>query len=148
MIINLHHEDYDSGEGKIAQTNLIKELMNNEVAKGNYIIVAGDFNQTFSNIDISKYPVLEGKWEAGTINVEDFGSNFSFIYDDTYPTCRSLDQTLTDADDKTPEHFQYYMLDGCIVSDNVQVNNVETINTEFKCSDHNPVVMKFVLKSE
>ncbi len=148
VIINLHLEAYDSGEGKIAQTNMLKELMNNEVAKGNYIIVAGDFNQTFSNIDISKYPVLEGKWEAGTINVEDFGSNFSFIYDDTYPTCRSLDQTLTDADDKSPEHFQYYMLDGCIVSDNVQVNNVETINTEFKCSDHNPVVVKFTLKSE
>lgn len=148
VIINLHLEAYDSGEGKIAQTNMLKELMDNEVAKGNYIIVAGDFNQTFSNIDLSKYPVLEGKWEAGIINTEDFSSTFSFLYDDTYPTCRSLDRVLIDAEDKSPESFQYYMLDGCIVSDNIQVNHVETINTEFKCSDHNPVVVKFVLKSE
>ncbi|WP_035774156.1 endonuclease/exonuclease/phosphatase family protein [Butyrivibrio sp. VCB2006] len=148
VFVNLHLEAYDSGEGKIAQTNMLKELMNNEVSKGNYIIVAGDFNQTFSNVDLSKYPVLEGMWEAGIINIEEFGSSFSFLHDDTYPTCRSLDRSLTEVDNRNPENFQYYMIDGVIVSSNIQVNHVETVNTEFKCSDHNPMVVKFVLKSE
>lgn len=146
VLINLHLEAYDSGEGKIAQTNMLKELMQQEVQKGNYVIVAGDFNQTFSNVDMSKYPVLEGKWEAGTINVEDFGENFEFLTDSEYPTCRSLDSVLADAQLKDPEHFQYYMLDGYIVSDNVEVTSVTTINTEFKYADHNPVVLKFSLQ--
>ena len=147
VLINLHLEAYDSGEGKIAQTNMLKDIMNSEADKGNYVIVAGDFNQTFSNIDISKYPVHEGRWEAGTINVEDFGDRFTFCYDDTNPTCRSLDRAYADAD-KDPQNFQYYMLDGYIVSNNVSVNGVQTVDTGFKCSDHNPVTMKFVLKSE
>ena len=126
---------------------MLKDIMNSEADKGNYVIVAGDFNQTFSNIDISKYPVHEGRWEAGTINVEDFGDRFTFCYDDTNPTCRSLDKAYADAD-KDPQNFQYYMLDGYIVSNNVSVNEVQTVDTGFKCSDHNPVTMKFVLKSE
>lgn len=148
VIINLHLEAYDSGEGKIAQTNMLKQIMKSEADKGNYVIVAGDFNQTFSSIDSSKYPVLEGKWEAGTIDINDFDEEFSFVYDDTNPTCRSLDQILVSAENKDPQHFQYYMLDGCIVSNNVSVNGVQTVDTGFKCSDHNPVTMKFVLKSE
>lgn len=147
VLINLHLEAYDSGEGKIAQTNMLRDIMNSEADKGNYVIVAGDFNQTFSNTDISKYPVLENRWEAGVINTEDFGGRFAFLSDSTNPTCRSLDSVYENAD-KDPQKFQYYMLDGYIVSNNVSVNGVQTVDTGFKCSDHNPVTMKFVLKSE
>ena len=148
VLINLHLEAYDEGEGKIAQTNMLREIMLDEANKGNYVIVAGDFNQTFSNIDTSMYPRLEGMWESGIINVEDFGSSFKFYADNTVPTCRSLDKVLIDAADKDPQHFQYYMLDGYIVSSNVEVKEVNTLDLGFKNSDHNPVVMRFELKAE
>ncbi len=148
VLINLHLEAYDEGEGKIAQTNMLKEIMLNEVKKGNFVIVAGDFNQTFSNTDTSMYPCLEGLWEAGIINVEDFGSDFKFFADNTVPTCRSLDKVLIDAKDKDPQHFQYYMLDGYIVSSNIEVKEVKTLDFGFKNSDHNPVLMRFELKAD
>ena len=148
VLINLHLEAYDEGEGKIAQTNMLKEIMLNEINKGNYVIAAGDFNQTFSNTDVSMYPCLEGMWESGIIDTGDFGSELDFYSDNTVPTCRSLDRVLIDAADKDPQHFQYYMLDGYIVSSNVEVKEVKTLDLGFKNSDHNPVVMRFELKAE
>ncbi|MBQ7614213.1 MAG: endonuclease, partial [Butyrivibrio sp.] len=78
----------------------------------------------------------------------DFGSELDFYSDNTVPTCRSLDRVLIDAADKDPQHFQYYMLDGYIVSSNVEVKEVKTLDLGFKNSDHNPVVMRFELKAE
>lgn len=54
VIINLHLEAYDKGERKIAQTKLLKDYLEKECEKGNYVIAGGDFNQVFSNIE--KYP--------------------------------------------------------------------------------------------
>ena len=56
VMINLHLEAYDEGEGKIAQTIQLAKLMQQERAKGNYVIAGGDFNQSFSNVDTSAYP--------------------------------------------------------------------------------------------
>ncbi len=148
VLINLHLEAYDDGEGKIAQTNMLKEIMQEEADKGNYLIVAGDFNQTFSNVDASKYPVIEGKWQPGSIDISEYDSYFSFYADASHPTGRSLDQALTTAASIDPKDFQYYMLDGFIVSGNVEVSSVETVDAKFKYSDHNPVMMKFSLKTE
>lgn len=148
VLINVHLEAYDAGEAKLAQTKMLKDIMTAEADKGNYVIVAGDFNQTFSCTDISKYPVLNGNWEAGIIDINDFGDDFTVLADDTYPTCRSLYKVFATAENKDPEYFQYYMLDGCIVSNNMSVNGVQTLDEKFEFSDHNPVAMKFVLKNE
>ncbi|RKM62277.1 endonuclease [Butyrivibrio sp. CB08] len=146
VVINLHLEAYDSGEGKIAQANMLKEVLDAEVEKGNYVIACGDFNQVFSNIDVSAYPVLEGKWEAGRIDVSDFSSDLTFSADNSVPSCRSLDQPLDKASEKDPEHFQYYVIDGFITSSNVEVESVYTDDLSFVHSDHNPVILEFKLK--
>ncbi|MBQ1407361.1 MAG: endonuclease [Eubacterium sp.] len=143
VLINLHLEAYDSGEGKTAQTKVLKDFMEQELAKGNYVIAGGDFNQSLSEEDRLKYPQQEGKWAAGVMDTEQFSAGWQFITDNSAPTCRSLDQSYKDADKST---FQYYMIDGFIVSPNIQVNSVETQDLDFVSSDHNPVVMKFKLK--
>ena len=145
VLINLHLDAYDSGEGKIMQTNMLKNLLQSEVEKGNYVIAGGDFNQIFSNTDTSAYPQLDVDWKPGAIDVTEFGDDFVFATDSSVPTCRSLDRILVSAENKDPEHFQYYMLDGYIVSSNVEIGEITTLDLGFKASDHNPVVMKFTL---
>ena len=142
VLVNLHLEAYDSGEGKIAQTRQLLDVLEKEIKKGNYVIAAGDFNQTFSNTNLSAYPIREGMWTPGIIDVEDFAPNFELLMDNTTPTCRSLDQPLAGADEST---FQYYMIDGFIVSKNVEVQSVETQDFGFKNSDHNPVLLRATL---
>ena len=141
VLVNLHLEAYDDGEGKIAQTKQLKELLEDEAAKGNYVIAGGDFNQSFSNYDNSAYPLIsEDMWQPGAVDVDQFDDSLSFITDNSTPSCRSLDRPLA-GNDSDPSVFQYYMIDGFIVSDNLTINTVETRDLGFKNSDHNPIVM-------
>ena len=39
------------------------------------------------------------------------------------PSCRSLDQPLADAVSRDPKYFQYYVIDGYIVSGNLEVED-------------------------
>lgn len=141
VVVNLHLEAYDSGEGKVAQTKMLKEILQKEVDAGNYVIAAGDFNQIFSNVKNS-YPVRKGLWEPGTIDTEDFGEDFQLMMDNRTPSCRSLDQPYKGA---KKESFQYYIIDGFIVSSNIKITSFETKELGFQYSDHNPVVMKMKL---
>ena len=118
---------------------MLKELLEIEADAGNYVIAGGDFNQEFSNVDTSLCPqISEELWEAGVIDVEEFPENLQCITDDSVPTCRSLDQPYEGAD---KENFQYYMIDGFIVSDNLTVESLETRDLQFQNSDHNPLVL-------
>jgi endonuclease/exonuclease/phosphatase family metal-dependent hydrolase len=146
VLVNLHLEAYDSGEGKIAQTRALKEVVEKEARDGNYVIVAGDFNQTFSNTDFSAYSAIGKLWQPGTIEVTDFDPDFSFYQDSSVPTCRSLDRALDTAESRDPSKFQYYVVDGFITSSNVSVQSVHTEDYNFVSSDHNPVIMEFTLR--
>ena len=148
VLINLHLEAYDNGEGKILQTNMLKELLKEELDKGNYVIAGGDFNQIFSNVDTSDYPFLAGTWKPGSIDVSEFDARLSFVTDASNPTARSLDKVYADVSDKSPDKFQYYVIDGFIISDNIRLQNIRTHNTVFQYSDHNPISMDMMLMSE
>ncbi|MCR5099548.1 MAG: endonuclease/exonuclease/phosphatase family protein [Lachnospiraceae bacterium] len=145
VFINLHLEAYDDGEGKIAQTRQLAEIMQAEYDKGNYVIAGGDFNQTFSSVDTSMYPPRgEELWQCGIIDESQFGDNFSFVMDNSNPSCRSLDRAY----DSSDPNFQVYLIDGFIVSDNLKVDSVETLDYGFKYTDHNPVKMTVSFKNE
>jgi endonuclease/exonuclease/phosphatase family metal-dependent hydrolase len=144
VLINLHLEGYDveGGKGRTAQTKKLLEIMQKEYDEGNYVIVGGDFNQTFTNVDTTDYRVYEDTWQPSVLDSDEFEPDFTPEMDPTVPTCRSLDKPYDAAND---EH-QFYVIDGFIYSDNVKLKSMETKNYGFVYSDHNPVVAEFVLK--
>lgn len=146
VLVNLHLEAYDDGAGKIAQTAQLRSLLEEEAKKGNYVIAGGDFNQTFSNCDTSAYPTVSDEmWVPGIIDVSEFDDSLQFVMDNSVPSCRSLDKPLK-GNDSDPSVFQYYMIDGFVVSDNLEIDNVTTKDMKFKNTDHNPVMMHVTLK--
>lgn len=137
VIVNLHLEAYDDGEGKTAQMEQLMELLRTEYAKGNYVIAGGDFNQTFPNCD--SYPLLdESYWQPGTLETLKYG--WKYACDDSVPTCRLLNEPYDRKD------AQYYVIDGFIVSPNVIIKQVRTLDEDFVYSDHNPVLLEVELK--
>ena len=141
VFVNLHLEAYSDEAGKIEQANVLKQFIENEYSKGNYVVAGGDFNQTFSNIDTSMYPYREGDWDAPILDTTGF-TNEVFVMDNTHPTCRLLNKPYKGADKST---FQYYMIDGFIYTKNITMESVNTLDLEFKNTDHNPVVMSIKL---
>ena len=143
VLYNLHLEAYDSGEGKEKQTEMLREILENETAAGNYVIAGGDFNQTFSTADAGRFPQQEGKWQSGQLDASAFSDSWQFLMDEEVPSCRSLDQPYEGAD---RDAFQYYMIDGFIVSDNIETVSFGAEDLEFRNSDHNPLLAEFRLK--
>lgn len=143
VLFNLHLEAYDDGEGKRAQTKMLADLLADEAAKGNYVIAGGDFNQIFSTADGSAFPVQEGNWAASEIDVTQFDGSWQFLMDESVPSCRSLYKPYADAD-KTS--FQYYVIDGFIVSGNLTVDAFAAQDFGFVCSDHNPLLLRVTMQ--
>ena len=140
VVVNLHLEAYDDGEGKAAQTAMLFQILEEEYARGNYVIAGGDFNQTFPGT-LEKWPIGEGDvWAPGVLEAESLPEGWSYVYDDSSPTCRLLDAPYDSG------ASQHYVLDGFIVSPNVEVLSVQTQDLGFKYSDHNPVVMEIGFK--
>ena len=143
VAVNLHLEAYDDGSGKAAQTEMLARFLQAEADRGNYVIAGGDFNQVFSNVDTAAWPVYEGKWQPGAVEAGAFGEGFRLMMDPRTATCRSLDRPLDGADLSS---FQFYMIDGFIVSANVETVSLETLDMGFEHTDHNPVRLEFRLK--
>lgn len=142
VIVNLHLEAYDDGEGKAAQTRQLMQLLLAEYAKGNYVIAGGDFNQVFEDAK-DVWPVLNADyWQPGRLMNSDLPAGFRYAFDASVPTCRLLNAPYSGVRSQT----QMYVIDGFIVSDNLHINLVETVDLNFAHSDHHPVYLQVTLK--
>ena len=140
VLVNLHLEAYDNGEGKIAQTEQLLGLLQEEYGKGNYVIAGGDFNQIFPG---STHEIKStSHWIPGFLEpLPRELEGWQYAFDDSVPTCRLLNQPY---DPESPLN-QHYLLDGFILSPNVALESVQTLDCGFAYSDHNPVLLEAVL---
>lgn len=142
VLVNLHLEAYDDGEGKTAQTAMLFSVLEAEYAKGNYVIAGGDFNQTFPG-GLEAYPALETTaWVPDVLDNGVLPDGWRLAYDTAVPSCRLLNQPY---DPKSPL-TQHYVIDGFILSPNVEAIRVQTLDLGFHASDHNPVSLAVRLK--
>lgn len=144
VLANFHLEAFDSGEGKIAQTKALKEFIDAEYAKGNYVIAGGDFNQRFPGSETFGL-VWEDGWLPGQLDADMLENGWQFVFDDSLPTCRSNVRPYNDAD-AAAHKWQYHVIDGFIISPNIEKLSINVIDKDFENSDHNPIYMTFELK--
>ncbi len=139
VLVNLHLEAYDSGEGKIAQTRQLSQFIQDEYARGNYVIAGGDFNQVFP-FSTDFYPIFTPElWSPGIFETGVLPVGTRFVADYETPSCRLLNEPYD------PVTAQHYVIDGFILSRNVHVEQVETLDLGFENSDHNPVSLVVTL---
>ena len=67
---------------------------------------------------------------------------WSFVTDTQKPTSRLLNEEYSGSYENT----QLYVIDGFIISPNIEKESVETIENNFSYSDHQPVKLKIKLK--
>ena len=139
VIINTHNEAFDPGEIRKAQMSYLKKFMLDEYEKGNYIVAGGDWNQS--------PPGFKPDFSDNLLNTEQMmmendylPSDWSWVYDNTYPTNRTVTASYNPSETTTT------VIDFFLLSPNVLKINVETIHLDFENSDHNPVIMKVRLR--
>lgn len=142
VAINAHLSAYDKG-GTVRKVQLgyIKSFLEAEYAKGNYVIIGGDWNQQIPGTNAFDFPTTE-KWPDWLQDVPEelTPDNFTWAYDKTVGTSRTV------ATAYTPGENLLSVIDGFLVSDNIEVISTVGTDLQFKNSDHNPVTITFKLK--
>ena len=142
VLVNLHLEAYDGGEGKAAQTEMLLDFLTGEYEKGNYVIAGGDFNQTFPGA-LEAFPIrTEDLWTPGVLEAALLPQGWQFACDLGTPSCRLLNQAY----DPAAADTQFYVIDGFLLSPNVRLEAVETLDGRFAWTDHNPVRLEVTLE--
>ncbi|MDR0785681.1 MAG: endonuclease/exonuclease/phosphatase family protein [Treponema sp.] len=145
ILVNLHLEAYSSAEGRDAQMRVLLDFLKAEYAKGNYCIAGGDFNQNFPRVDENMFRLKDVRhFTPGVLSQDTLPEGWRFAADTEVPSSRLLNEPYSGDWETT----QLYAIDGFALSPNVEVLSVQTANHEFRYSDHNPVVLKAVLKAE
>ena len=145
VLINSHMSAYDAGGVvRAKQLTLLNTTLEEEYAKGNYVIAGGDWNHALAgSVDIYPSQKLVPDW-VSVLDDADLAEGFSVVAPD------NLAQVASCRGDDIPyeEGVTYTTtVDGFIVSDNVKAT-AENIDNGFQYSDHNPVKLSFTLLGE
>lgn len=145
VVFNQHLSAYgtDASQGS-SQLQMLFQDMKREYEAGNYVLCAGDFNHDFT---------------CGSIEYFNPGTTESFSWCAPFPDavipegfhkCTDYAESIVPSTRNTdiPYSVESFVviLDGFIISDNIENTYVQNIDTGFQYTDHNPVVLKFILK--
>lgn len=141
VLINAHFSAYDDGSIREQQLAFIREYVEKEYNKGNYVVLGGDWNQTFPGVDLTAYPLYkEGTfWNPKQIEDDWIADDWTFAYGAGNPTYRLLNAPYEEGVTQTG------VIDGFLTSPNVNVISSEAIDLGFAYSDHNPVRIQIEL---
>ena len=137
-MINLHLSAYDTnGDIRKQQVKFLIDYINDLYdEQKNYIIVGGDWNHLLPK---ELYKEDMPLW-VSLLPDEFYEDNFRLVYDKSVNTVRSEDTPY-----KKGLNFET-VIDGFLVSPNVETVSVKTVDYEFEYTDHNPVKATFRLK--
>jgi len=129
VVVNTHNSAFDGGVLKKQEMDFLKKYLLEEYAKGNYVIMGGDWNQVppgyagnaraeYEETPVpAHYPAKDWKWVADLSHRSNRKVDTPYIKGVTYTT----------------------ILDFFLVSPNVEVLKVEGKELNFQYTDHEPV---------
>ncbi len=137
VLINTHNSAFDDGQLRLEQLDLLLQTALREYEKGNWVIIGGDWNMNppafdpaaITNGDLGK------RNDLGNIPKDLVPEGWQWVYDPTTPTNREVITAYEKG--LTPTTIIDYYL----ISPNVEIQSVTTIDKSFKLSDHNPVLI-------
>ncbi len=141
VLINFELDAYTSDQNREKQINAVIEYAEKAAKNGDYVVAGGSF---YSALD-DRYPLNDrNRWEPGEFNAGHLKSGWMLYYDASVPTARILNKPYDSS--QTYEERQVYVGDGFIVSPNVDVKMIVTVDQQFRYSYHNPVLLEISLK--
>ncbi|MBN2657239.1 MAG: endonuclease/exonuclease/phosphatase family protein [Spirochaetales bacterium] len=142
VFINAHLSAYDKG-GFLKKDQLVylKELAENEYREGKYVIIGGDWNSYMPGTNGDTFKTAEEAPDFYQSLPSDWiMEGWTWGTDDSAPTNRSLAAPYEKGKTFTS------LIDGFLISPNLEVKSVKTIDLDFKYTDHNPIRLELLFK--
>ncbi|HEB30381.1 MAG TPA: hypothetical protein ENI15_05835 [Spirochaetes bacterium] len=140
VLVNVHLSAFDENAAiRYKQLKALNKFIRKEYDTGNYVICGGDWNLV---LDGAMFPyTTEEKYLFWVYNLPPWfpPAGWKKAADPSAPTVRSLERPYIKNENYTT------IIDGFVMSPNVELIGVKTINREFSSSDHNPVQVKIKL---
>ena len=142
-LYNVHLTAYGGNdEVRKGQLSMLYNDMETDYKAGNYVICGGDFNHNLKEEEDENAP----EW-AYPFPRETLPEGFRMAVDEAKEAAYVDHNTCRSAQTPYEEGTTYTVtLDGFIVSDNVTVNYYLNADWGYRFSDHDPVMMQFLLK--
>jgi len=137
VVINTHNSAYDGGSLKKQEMAYFKKYIVDEYAKGNYVVVGGDWNQ----IPPGYKPLKENSdYEEMPVPKDFADKDWTFAFDGNTPTNRKVDFPYEAGKTYTT------VIDFFLLSPNIELIEVKGLPNGFEYSDHQPVRMVCKIK--
>lgn len=138
VVINTHNSAYDDGSLKKRQMAQMADVLKAEYAKGNFVIVGGDWNQMPAGF--SGLPGFPVNGKGVNVAAEYPEAGWHWAWADNAPTNRALN-AIYNQDTTMRKVIDFYL-----VSPNLTVKSVKNIDLNFQYSDHQPVWLEVAFK--
>ncbi len=141
VIVNLHLAAFDK-EGLVRkrQLKMVFDFAQKEYAKGNYVILGGDWNIELVKTNFAHQTDIKYLSWRVPLAKNLLPKKWKLAVDETKPTVRTLNKPYVRGENYTS------IIDGFIISPNVEVCNIITDDLNFEFSDHQPILGEFVAK--
>jgi len=140
ILVNIHNSAFDDAEElRKEELKLLKEFIAKEYRKGNYVVVGGDWNQNPPGSNMNNIKDYQSK-EVWPIERNYLPDDLNWTFDPYVPTNRDVKEPFEISTTKTT------ILDYFLVSSNIEILKVKTVDLGFEFSDHQPVITILMLK--
>lgn len=137
VLINTHNSAFDDGSVKAAEMKFLRQFIDS-ISENAYVIAGGDWNQSPPDFTAHYSGYIPDSTAIGVPN--DFvPTGWQCVYDSQIPTNRNASEPFN------RESTGVLCIDWFLVSPNIRVDKCQTIDLQFKHSDHNPVHLSFTL---
>lgn len=144
VVINIHNSAWTEGaELRKAEMNLLKKTILQEFSKGNFVVVGGDWNQNPPGFNPPGFARGDKVWLMKPPLDKDFlPENWQWAFDASYPSNRDISAAYDKGKTLTT------VIDFFLLSPNIKLKEVKTLDNGFENSDHNPVYLSFSLEKD
>lgn len=141
VIGHIHLSAFDEG-GFIRNQQLafLEQYGREEYAKGNYVVIGGDWNHLLSTNPEEFRARHSANWPFWLqVLPTDFLEEFQWAFDEHIPSNRTLEAPYN------PRTTFISTIDGFLVSPNLEIVDIHNHDLGFEFSDHNPVTVRLRL---
>lgn len=138
VLVNLHLSAFDeAGSVRRQQLAAVMEFAATEHAKGNHVVIGGDWNMVLHDPDLPSTTTEDLLFWVVPFPPEALPDGWRIVTGDRQATVRTTDKPYVEG-----ENYRT-AIDGFVVSPNVAVESVSVLDTKFAFSDHAPVTAVF-----
>jgi len=137
VIVNIHNSAFDSsGKLREREIEMLSEYLKEQFSKGNFVVAGGDWNANPPGYHPETIATGDVAGKALPSDLQSMFPGWFFLYDPAVPSNRNVDIPYSRGKTITT------VVDFFLVSPNVTVDTVYTLDLGFAWTDHQPVFLK------